>query len=128
MGAWAIDVSLRHCPQWDSTFSQHGSVNPQIFSSALRHLEQTTAWPSPTLLSASNRRKGDPMSTRSAHRRNKDGSYDSICPSCSETIARSKPQAELAECDKAHVCHSSFLAERGHLSQTGAGLAASLAA
>lgn len=47
------------------------------------------------------------------HRRNKDGSYDSICPTCFATVGRSKAKADLAEDDRAHVCDSEFLAERG---------------
>jgi hypothetical protein len=51
------------------------------------------------------------------HRRDRDGLYDSICPTCFATVARSKPEAEMAELEQAHVCNSSFLAERGHLSR-----------
>jgi hypothetical protein len=47
------------------------------------------------------------------HRRNRDGSFDSICPTCYATVARSKPEAELAEIDEAHICDSAYLAERG---------------
>jgi hypothetical protein len=51
------------------------------------------------------------------HRRDRDGLYDSICPTCFATIARAKPEAEMAELEKAHVCNSSFLAERGQFSR-----------
>jgi hypothetical protein len=51
------------------------------------------------------------------HRRDRDGLYDSICPTCFATVARSKPEAEMAELERAHVCNSSFLAERGQLSR-----------
>jgi len=49
------------------------------------------------------------------HRRNEDGSYDSICPSCFLTIARARSEGELAPLEKQHVCDSSLLAERGML-------------
>ena len=52
-----------------------------------------------------------------AHRRNEDGSYDTICRTCFAALARSKPQSELAAYEKAHDCDSSFLAERGHFNQ-----------
>ena len=52
------------------------------------------------------------------HRRNRDGLYDSICPACFATIARSQPEAEMAELEKSHLCNSSFLAERGESSRT----------
>jgi hypothetical protein len=51
------------------------------------------------------------------HRRDKDGLYDSICPTCFATVARSKPEAEMVELELAHVCNSSYLAERGHFSR-----------
>ena len=51
------------------------------------------------------------------HRKNRDGSYDSICPKCFTTIARSKAEAELAAFDRGHFCDSSFLAERGHFAE-----------
>jgi hypothetical protein len=51
------------------------------------------------------------------HRRNVNGSYDSICPVCFATVCHSKVKAELAELELAHVCDSSYLAERGHFSR-----------
>jgi hypothetical protein len=47
------------------------------------------------------------------HRRNADGSYDSICPECFLTAARAKSEEELTTLEKKHVCDSSFLADRG---------------
>jgi hypothetical protein len=52
------------------------------------------------------------------HRRNKDGSYDSICPTCYITVARSRQEADLADRESAHICHSAFLAERGLFTPT----------
>ena len=52
-------------------------------------------------------------STLYPHRQNDDGSYDSICPTCFATIARSKLEAELAGHENAHLCDSYFLAGRG---------------
>ena len=52
------------------------------------------------------------------HRRNKDGSYDSICLTCFATVGGRKPDGQLAESNKAHVCDSAFLAERGIFTQS----------
>jgi hypothetical protein len=49
------------------------------------------------------------------HRQNRDGSYDSICPSCFLTIASAQCEDELTPLEKGHVCASSLLAERGVL-------------
>jgi hypothetical protein len=46
------------------------------------------------------------------NRANADGSFDSICPTCYATVARSKTRIELAELDAAHRCNKVFLAER----------------
>jgi hypothetical protein len=48
------------------------------------------------------------------HRRNRDGSYDSICLTCFATVG-SGTQEELVKRDKEHVCESSGVAERGLL-------------
>jgi hypothetical protein len=53
------------------------------------------------------------------HRRNEDGSFDSICPTCFATIARSKAEGGLAENEAAYVCDSAFLEGRGHFSRAG---------
>jgi hypothetical protein len=45
------------------------------------------------------------------HRRNKDGSYDSICLNCFVTVASGKSEAELIEVDKVHVCEYSILSQ-----------------
>ena len=50
-----------------------------------------------------------------AHRRNEDGSCGSICRTCFAVIACSAREEELARYEKAHICDSSFLADRGHL-------------
>lgn len=47
------------------------------------------------------------------HRKASNGLYDSICPTCFATVARSKPKAVMAELEEAHVCDSAWLAERG---------------
>ena len=38
------------------------------------------------------------------HRRNPDGSFDSICPDCFATIAKTQIEAELAPHERNHVC------------------------
>jgi len=53
--------------------------------------------------------------TNFPHQRDKDGLYDSICPRCFAPVARSKPEDEMTELERAHVCNSAFLAERGLL-------------
>jgi hypothetical protein len=52
------------------------------------------------------------------HRRNADGSYDSICTTCFATVARSPAEVGLTEGERAHVRSSSFLADRGNLPRT----------
>jgi hypothetical protein len=48
------------------------------------------------------------------HRRNKDGSFDSICLKCFATVASHMTQEELRELDKNHVCVNSLLSRRGN--------------
>src|SRR5258708_40170262 len=45
-------------------------------------------------------------STLYRHRRNEDGSYDSICRVCFESVARCKQESKLAQYEKVHECHS----------------------
>ncbi len=52
------------------------------------------------------------------HRLNKDGSFDSICPTCFMTVAAAKSEIELVEYDANHICESSLLAERGMFQAT----------
>jgi hypothetical protein len=46
------------------------------------------------------------------HRRNKDGTFDSICLKCLLTIANARIEADLAKCEKYHVCIPSILLQR----------------
>jgi len=46
------------------------------------------------------------------HRRNQDGSYDSICLNCQTTITTGKSEAELWKHDKNHICKPSLLSQR----------------
>jgi len=46
------------------------------------------------------------------HRKNKDGTYDSICTRCFATVARTYSEAALAEHDKKHVCEQVTLLGR----------------
>jgi len=50
------------------------------------------------------------------HRLNRDGSYDSICPTCFMTASHAPIEAELSEQDKAHVCGCSMLTKYGYYS------------
>jgi hypothetical protein len=54
------------------------------------------------------------------HRRNKDGSYDSICLTCFATVASGGSEAELQDFDKKHVCEFTTLSQR-HLDLNGSG-------
>jgi hypothetical protein len=47
------------------------------------------------------------------HRHNKDGSYDSICPTCFHTIATVKYEFELSAHELKHVCEVSFMPSKG---------------
>jgi hypothetical protein len=47
------------------------------------------------------------------HRRNKDGSFDSICLKCFATVASHMTQEELDLLDKDHACENSLLSQRG---------------
>lgn len=38
------------------------------------------------------------------HRKNGDGTYDSICMACSQTVAQGVEEHELAEENRRHVC------------------------
>jgi hypothetical protein len=50
------------------------------------------------------------------HRRNADGTFESICINCFLTVGHARSEAELAESEENHICDSSFLAERGMFS------------
>ena len=50
------------------------------------------------------------------HRRNRDGSFDSICLICLATVAAGRSEPELVELEKVHVCNLGFLADqRGYI-------------
>jgi hypothetical protein len=40
-----------------------------------------------------------------AHRRNNDGTVDSICPSCFRTVAQSARESDLQAEENSHVCN-----------------------
>jgi hypothetical protein len=44
-----------------------------------------------------------------AHRRNDDGSFDSICPRCFRTIAQSARESDLQIAEDGHVCDPSLV-------------------
>jgi hypothetical protein len=46
------------------------------------------------------------------HRRNRDGSFDSICLNCFATLATAKTEAELLELDQAHICQPATVTQR----------------
>jgi hypothetical protein len=47
------------------------------------------------------------------HRKNKDGSYDSICLTCFLTVSHAQSETELKKQEEAHVCAASLLSSRG---------------
>ena len=47
--------------------------------------------------------------TNFAHRRNSDGSYDSICSKCYATAARAWTEESLSSSESVHVCDTSDL-------------------
>jgi hypothetical protein len=59
------------------------------------------------------------MDSRSAmyypHKRNKDGSFNSICLVCFRTVASHMTEDELAQEEKKHVCATSLLSKRGSI-------------
>jgi hypothetical protein len=61
------------------------------------------------------------MTYRSApffpHRRNPDGTFNSICLSCFATIASHETE-ELKEAEKRHVCETTVLSQRGNQTAT----------
>jgi hypothetical protein len=48
------------------------------------------------------------------HRRNPDGTFDSICKLCFATIATRDTEAELAEAERAHNCQRFDLGKTMH--------------
>jgi hypothetical protein len=45
------------------------------------------------------------LNTFYPHRRNKDGTFDSICLKCFLTVAHTETEAELLAYDRVHVCN-----------------------
>ena len=46
------------------------------------------------------------------HRRNRDGSFDSICLNCFATVATAYTEPELLEYDRRHVCKAATVSQR----------------
>jgi hypothetical protein len=62
------------------------------------------------------------------HRKNWDGTYDSICSACTATVATSQSEAKLRAYERAHVCDRQWtyrttqgylLQSDGRMSETG---------
>jgi len=53
--------------------------------------------------------KLNPQRTSFAHRRNDDGTFDSICPTCFQTIAQSAREPDLQNAEGRHVCNPSLV-------------------
>jgi len=45
------------------------------------------------------------------HRKNADGTWDSICTKCFRTVATAKRESSLADAEAEHVCVSSIFAD-----------------
>jgi hypothetical protein len=82
----------------------------------MQEMKQT--WPNMSKTTSALKWKGAPMSILREpffpHRRNRDGSYDSICLTCFATVG-SGTHEELVKYDKEHVCEPSRVAQRGLL-------------
>jgi hypothetical protein len=52
------------------------------------------------------------------HRRNEEGSYDSICRTCFVTIAQGMAESELAAFEEAHECDPYVLTEHAYFART----------
>jgi hypothetical protein len=46
------------------------------------------------------------------HRKNRDGSFDSICRTCLLTVANTRREADLASYEQYHVCNPSVTIQR----------------
>ena len=62
------------------------------------------------------KKEADAMLSRVAvfypHRRNRDGSFDSICLNCFATLATARTEPELLVYEEMHVCAYSLLSQR----------------
>lgn len=56
---------------------------------------------------------------RFPHRKNRDGTYDSICTACMATIASCDREDELASYERKHVCDESTLLYLKNLQKQG---------
>ena len=56
--------------------------------------------------------EGALVNSRTAHRRNHDGSFDAICRTCFATVAHSSDEDVLEELERNHTCDASVLAGR----------------
>jgi hypothetical protein len=43
------------------------------------------------------------------HRKNEDGSFDSICPVCFRTVACRVRESQLAELERGHICEDMYI-------------------
>ena len=57
-----------------------------------------------------------PTSLHFPHRRNDDGTYESMCTTCLATVAKRSDESELLEFELDHVCDPVRLFARGDLS------------
>jgi hypothetical protein len=55
------------------------------------------------------------MPLKFPHRKNRDGTYDSICPGCLVTVATCKSEADLLTHERKHVCDESRIVHFGNL-------------
>ena len=54
----------------------------------------------------------DLLSPPNPHRRNRDGTWDSICLTCFATVATTATELDLAEADRVHICAPAVLSQR----------------
>jgi hypothetical protein len=52
------------------------------------------------------------------HRKNTDGTFDSICPVCFRTVASAKNESQLAELEHEHICEEPLIHDSQNLFQS----------
>jgi hypothetical protein len=57
---------------------------------------------------------------RFPHRRNRDGTFDAICPRCYRTVATLENEDALTETEHNHVCEPHYLVVEEHGGSNGA--------
>ena len=97
--------------------ARHSHRQGILFTSSLRRNRRILArllHPGPTWRSS----VASPPTKRFVHRENRDGTFDSICPACFDTVATAAREADLAKYEKPHVCDPWTLQRLARAAQT----------